>query len=73
MTPRARDRENFGVDMRGLTDKMRWIPEGAFEMGSEDFYPEERPVDVRAAILGRLAHRVSFRAFVSSSEQAERG
>ena len=23
---------------------MRWIPSGAFLMGSEDFYPEERPV-----------------------------
>jgi sulfatase modifying factor 1 len=27
---------------------MRWIPGGTFRMGSEDFYPEERPVhDVR--------------------------
>ena len=25
-------------------DGMRWIPGGAFSMGSEDFYPEERPV-----------------------------
>src|SRR4051812_29965139 len=23
---------------------MRWVPGGTFEMGSEDFYPEERPV-----------------------------
>jgi len=23
---------------------MTWIPGGVFEMGSEDFYPEERPV-----------------------------
>ena len=23
---------------------MRWIPGGTFLMGSEDFYPEERPV-----------------------------
>jgi formylglycine-generating enzyme required for sulfatase activity len=23
---------------------MRWIPSGTFAMGSEDFYPEERPV-----------------------------
>ena len=38
--------------MRSLTDKMRWIPEGTFEMGSEDFYPEERPV-----------HRVSLDGF----------
>ncbi len=25
-------------------DGMRWIPGGRFRMGSEDFYPEERPV-----------------------------
>jgi formylglycine-generating enzyme len=25
-------------------DGMRWIPAGTFRMGSEDFYPEERPV-----------------------------
>ena len=31
---------------------MRWIPEGSFQMGSEDFYPEERPV-----------HRVSLDGF----------
>jgi sulfatase modifying factor 1 len=30
--------------MGALTDKMRWIPEGSFLMGSEEFYPEERPV-----------------------------
>jgi formylglycine-generating enzyme len=29
---------------RPSTDDMRWIPGGAFQMGSEDFYPEERPV-----------------------------
>jgi sulfatase modifying factor 1 len=52
MTPPAEDPENFGGDMPSLTDKMRWIPEGTFEMGSEDFYPEERPV-----------HRVSLDGF----------
>jgi sulfatase modifying factor 1 len=26
------------------TDGMRWIPGGEFSMGSEEFYPEERPV-----------------------------
>jgi hypothetical protein len=25
-------------------ENMRWIPPGEFLMGSEDFYPEERPV-----------------------------
>jgi formylglycine-generating enzyme len=28
---------------------MRWIPGGSFAMGSEDFYPEERPVRTVAA------------------------
>ena len=26
------------------TDRMAWIPSGTFRMGSEEFYPEERPV-----------------------------
>jgi formylglycine-generating enzyme required for sulfatase activity len=30
---------------------MRWIPDGTFAMGSEDFYPEERPVH-RAEVEG---------------------
>ena len=30
---------------------MRWVPGGTFLMGSEDFYPEERPVPRRG---GRL-------------------
>src|SRR6185437_16850766 len=30
---------------------MRWIPGGTFAMGSEDFYPEERPVH-RVAVDG---------------------
>ena len=25
-------------------EKMRWVPGGTFLMGSEDFYPEKRPV-----------------------------
>ena len=29
---------------RASTKDMRWIPGGSFLMGSEDFYPEERPV-----------------------------
>ncbi len=32
-------------------ENMRWIPPGAFRMGSEDFYPEERPVH-RVAVDG---------------------
>ena len=30
---------------------MRWVPGGTFAMGSEDFYPEERPVH-RASVDG---------------------
>ena len=52
MAQPAVSRENPGGDMPGLTDTMRWIPEGTFQMGSEDFYPEERPV-----------HRVSLDGF----------
>lgn len=33
------------------TGGMRWVPGGAFLMGSEDFYPEERPVH-KAAVGG---------------------
>src|SRR5208283_4923615 len=29
---------------RSLDPEMLWIPGGTFQMGSEDFYPEERPV-----------------------------
>ena len=32
-------------------ENMRWIPAGEFRMGSEDFYPEERPVH-RVAVDG---------------------
>src|SRR4051794_8108804 len=37
---------------RPPAEGMRWIPGGTFRMGSEDFYPEERPV-----------HRVSIDGF----------
>jgi formylglycine-generating enzyme len=36
---------------------MTWIADGAFDMGSEDFYPEERPV-----------RRVSVRGFWIDTE-----
>ncbi len=39
-------------DHLGDPDAMRWIDRGTFAMGSEDFYPEERPV-----------HRVSLDGF----------
>ena len=28
-----------------LTENMTWIPGGEFQMGSSNFYPEERPVN----------------------------
>jgi sulfatase modifying factor 1 len=47
---------------------MRWIPAGEFRMGSEDFYPEERPV-LRVAVDGfwmdeRPVTAAEFRRFV---------
>jgi len=47
---------------------MRWIPGGTFAMGSEDFYPEERPVH-RVAVDGfwmdeRPVTAADFRRFV---------
>src|SRR3954469_9806000 len=47
---------------------MRWIPSGEFLMGSEDFYPEERPVH-RVAVDGfwmdeRPVTAAEFRRFV---------
>ena len=47
---------------------MRWIPGGTFRMGSEDFYPEERPVrEVSVAGFWMDEHPVTaaeFRRFV---------
>src|SRR6476620_9671141 len=50
---------------------MTWIPGGVFEMGSEDFYPEERPVR-EASVEGFWmdVHPVTvaaFRRFVKAS------
>jgi formylglycine-generating enzyme required for sulfatase activity len=50
---------------------MRWIPGGSFEMGSEDFYPEERPVH-RVSVDGLWMdeHPVTvaeFRRFVKAT------
>ncbi len=49
-------------------DGMRWIPGGTFLMGSEDFYPEERPAH-RVSVDGfwmdeRLVTAADFRRFV---------
>ena len=50
---------------------MRWIPGGTFRMGSNDFYPEERPVrDVAVDGFWIDAHTVTvaeFRRFVKAT------
>ena len=51
---------------------MRWIPDATFAMGSEDFYPEERPVH-RVAVDGFWMdeHQVTaadFRRFVRETK-----
>ncbi|HET8742082.1 MAG TPA: formylglycine-generating enzyme family protein [Gaiella sp.] len=53
---------------------MRWVPGGTFAMGSEDFYPEERPVH-RVAVDGFWMdeHPVTaaeFRRFVRETKYA---
>ena len=53
-------------------ENMRWIPAGEFRMGSEDFYPEERPVH-RVAVDGfwmdeRPVTAAEFRRFVRDTD-----
>ena len=53
---------------------MTWIPGGTFAMGSEDFYPEERPVR-RVAVDGfwmdeRVVTAAEFRRFVRATKSA---
>jgi formylglycine-generating enzyme required for sulfatase activity len=58
---------------------MRWIPAGTFLMGSEDFYPEERPVhrvavdgfwmDERPVTAGEFRRFVRDTGFVSFCER----
>ena len=51
--------------------EMRWIPGGEFLMGSEDFYPEERPVRVVSVdgfwIDEHPVTRIEFRRFVRAT------
>jgi sulfatase modifying factor 1 len=51
---------------------MRWIPGGTFRMGSEDFYPEERPVH-EVSVDGfwmdeHLVTAAEFRRFVRETK-----
>jgi sulfatase modifying factor 1 len=52
-------------------DGMRWIPAGSFLMGSEDFYPEERPVrrmEVQGFLMDERPVSVAeFRRFVKAT------
>lgn len=57
---------------RGRAENMAWVPGGRFLMGSEDFYPEERPVR-RVEVDGFWMdiHPVTvadFRRFVTATE-----
>jgi sulfatase modifying factor 1 len=59
---------------------MRWIPEGTFRMGSESFYPEERPVhtvsldgfwiDEAPVTAGEFRRFVRETRYVTLAEQA---
>ena len=56
------------------TEQMVRIPGGRFRMGSEDFYPEERPLrEVQVSALWVDAHPVTnaeFRRFVHATVPA---
>ena len=60
-----------GLDSQALVKDMAWVPEGEYEMGSADFYPEEAPVR-RVAVDGFWMdeHPVTvaqFRRFVKAT------
>ena len=58
---------------------MRWIPGGTFRMGSEEFYPEERPVrkvsvdgfwmDRCVVTNSQFAHFVAATGYVTLAER----
>jgi len=64
--------KGFGAgDARARTAGMSWVAGGAFLMGSEDFYPEERPVH-RVSVGGFWIDRhevtnAQFAAFVAAT------
>lgn len=60
-----------GVSSGPGGEQMAWIPGGTFRMGSEDFYPEERPVH-RATVTGfwmdvHPVTNAAFRRFVAAT------
>ena len=72
--------ESPTVDVRaGARDGMRQIPGGSFLMGSEDFYPEERPVrpvevagfwiDERPVTVARFRRFVKATSYVTVAER----
>ncbi len=71
-TPYAQEAVAVGtVTTNAHTEGMAWVPEGTFRMGSEDFYPEERPVrEVAVDGFWIDRHQVTvadFREFVSAT------
>jgi formylglycine-generating enzyme len=48
MAATGRRRPTARSDPPRVPKMMAWVPDGDFLMGSEDFYPEERPVNRRA-------------------------
>jgi formylglycine-generating enzyme required for sulfatase activity len=61
---------------------MAWIPEGVFSVGSDEFYPEERPVrhmhvsgfwiDAHAVTVDEFRRFVEMTAYVTLAEKATR-
>lgn len=61
-------------------DGMTWIPAGTFVMGSDDFYPEERPripvrvtgfwMDDHAVTVSEFARFVAATGYLTVAEQA---
>jgi formylglycine-generating enzyme len=39
-----------------VTRNMTWLPGGTFQMGSDRFYPEERPVRFRRMVIKGGSH-----------------
>ena len=65
------DRDRPGPPVPAPAKDMVWVPGGSFLMGSEDFYPEERPVhQVQVDRFWMDAHPVTnaeFRHFVKAT------